>query len=242
MQCFIIQPFDDGKYDARYYDIIQPAIERCGLYPYRVDLDPNVDIPIAAIEEKIRESCLCISDITENNPNVWYETGYACACGKKMILMACKDERTVFPFDIRHRNLLLYSTGSLTNFQELSEQLAARIRAATMTVCGPDGVYTGKIVQVVKNESRHFTFYRLERRLDLTPFGIQEYRLGETHWIADWNRLNEPCRIGDTLSFSIQRVSEPEAFPHAACARTITPRSLCYDGAYGIDGLSSAHI
>lgn len=38
--CFIIQPFD-----KRYHDVFAPAVEAAELAPYRVDLDPEVDVP-----------------------------------------------------------------------------------------------------------------------------------------------------------------------------------------------------
>ena len=37
--CFVIQPFDHGKYDRRYEEIIKPTVEECGLIAYRVDED-----------------------------------------------------------------------------------------------------------------------------------------------------------------------------------------------------------
>ena len=54
--CFIIQPFDKGKFDKRFEDTFRPAIEEAGLEAYRVDQDPNVEIPIEAIEEGIRDA------------------------------------------------------------------------------------------------------------------------------------------------------------------------------------------
>jgi hypothetical protein len=35
--CFVIQPFDLGKYDEHYRDIFAPAITDAELRPYRVD-------------------------------------------------------------------------------------------------------------------------------------------------------------------------------------------------------------
>lgn len=40
--CFVIQPFDSGKFDKRFLDINKPAIESAGLEAYRVDNDPSV--------------------------------------------------------------------------------------------------------------------------------------------------------------------------------------------------------
>ena len=50
--CFEIQPFDGGKYDKRFADIYVPAIEAAELTPYRVDKDPNVDVPVESIEDR----------------------------------------------------------------------------------------------------------------------------------------------------------------------------------------------
>ena len=74
-KCFVIQPFDNDKYDRRYTDVFAPAISRAGLEPYRVDKDLGVKIPIVDIEKGIAESSLCFAEISNDNPNVWYELG-----------------------------------------------------------------------------------------------------------------------------------------------------------------------
>ena len=62
--CFVIQPFDSGKFDKRFDDVYKPAIEAAGLDAYRVDRDPKVEIAIEAIEEGIRNSAICLADVT----------------------------------------------------------------------------------------------------------------------------------------------------------------------------------
>lgn len=62
--CFVIQPFDNEKFDKRYHDIFKPAIEATGLSSYRVDEDESVEIPIDTIEEKIKSASICLADIT----------------------------------------------------------------------------------------------------------------------------------------------------------------------------------
>ena len=49
--CFMIQPFDGGKFDKRYEDVFKPAIEAAGLEAYRVDNDDLATVPIEMIEE-----------------------------------------------------------------------------------------------------------------------------------------------------------------------------------------------
>ena len=127
--CFVIQPFDGGAFDKRYDDILIPAIEAAGLTPYRVDRDPTVSIPIEKIEEEIRRSNICLADISTNNPNVWFELGYAFAAGKEVVLVCKFDSQPKFPFDIQHRSITQYKTDAPSDFEELKDKISHRLRA-----------------------------------------------------------------------------------------------------------------
>lgn len=128
--CFVIQPFDSGKFDKRFDDVYRPAIEAAGLDAYRVDRDPGVDVPIDAIEEGIRTATICLADITTDNPNVWYELGFAFAAGRPVV-MVCSKERPdkKYPFDIQHRAIVSYGADSPSDFDALKASLTARIKA-----------------------------------------------------------------------------------------------------------------
>jgi hypothetical protein len=128
--CFVIQPFDSGKFDKRFQDIYKPAIEAAGLEAYRVDQDPGVSVPIESIEKGIRAAAVCLADITADNPNVWYELGYAFA-GERPVVMVCSEERTgkKYPFDIQHRSIIPYSADAPSDFDKLRDNLTARISA-----------------------------------------------------------------------------------------------------------------
>lgn len=128
--CFVIQPFDSGKFDKRFDDVYLPAIENAGLDAYRVDRDPRVEVPIDAIEDGIRNSAVCLADITTDNPNVWYELGFAFAAGRPVV-MVCSKERPdkKYPFDIQHRTVTAYEADSSSDFEKLKHILTARIKA-----------------------------------------------------------------------------------------------------------------
>jgi len=128
--CFVIQPFDSGKFDKRFTDIYKPAIEAAGLEAYRVDQDPGVLVPIDSIEKGIRQAALCLADITADNPNVWYELGFAFAAGKPVV-MVCAEERTgkKYPFDIQHRSIIPYLADAPSDFDKLRDSLTAKIAA-----------------------------------------------------------------------------------------------------------------
>lgn len=127
--CFIIQPFDKGPFDKRYEDIIAPAVGAAGLEPYRVDRDPSATIPIEQIEEGIRRADACLADISTNNPNVWFELGYAIAAGKPVILVCEYQEGRHFPFDVQHRAIIVYKTESARDFDSLKTLIIERLKA-----------------------------------------------------------------------------------------------------------------
>ena len=128
--CFVIQPFDSGKFDKRFDDVYVPAIKTAGLDAYRVDRDPGVEVPIDAIEEGIRNAAVCLADITTDNPNVWYELGFAFAAGRPVV-MVCSNERTSwkYPFDIQHRTVINYKPESPSDFDSLRTALTERVKA-----------------------------------------------------------------------------------------------------------------
>ena len=125
--CFVIQPFDKDKFDKRYKDIFEPAIIAAGLEPYRVDRDPSVRIPIEQIEEGIKNSKLCFAEITSDNPNVWYELGFAFALDKDVVMVT--EERLKFPFDIQHKHVIKYKTSSKSDFEKLELDISTKLKA-----------------------------------------------------------------------------------------------------------------
>jgi len=133
--CFVIQPFDSGKFDKRFADIYKPSIEAAGLEAYRVDHDPGVLVPIESIEKGIKQAAICLADITADNPNVWYELGYAFA-SERPVVMVCSEERTgkKYPFDIQHRSVIPYLADSPSDFDKLRDSLTAKIKAIIIQV------------------------------------------------------------------------------------------------------------
>jgi hypothetical protein len=128
--CFVIQRFDGGHYDRLYEEIFDPAIRKADLTPYRVDRDPSASIPIETIEQRISESEACLAEISEDNPNVWYELGYAIARETPLCLV-CAATRDRFPFDIQHRQIIRYPAHPLpTDYDSLKGAITARLIAA----------------------------------------------------------------------------------------------------------------
>lgn len=132
-KCFIIQPFDKDKFDRRFEDVFKPAIIKADLEPYRIDQDLSVRIPIEDIEKGIKESAICFAEITTDNPNVWYELGFAFASEKDVVLVCSEERQGKFPFDIQHRQIIKYSTSSKSDFETLEDTITKKIFALRST-------------------------------------------------------------------------------------------------------------
>lgn len=129
--CFVIQPFTD-TYNKRFDDLYKPAIEAAGMTAYRVDQDSSATVLVEAIERNIKRAAVCLADITEDNPNVWYELGFAYAAGRPVVMVCCDDRQKTgkrFPFDIQHRAVVTYKTESPRDFQAFKESLTEKLKA-----------------------------------------------------------------------------------------------------------------
>jgi len=127
--CFVIQPFDGGRFDKRYEDVIAPAVRSTGLESYRVDRDPSVSVPIDDIQAGIEAAAVCLADISTDNPNVWFELGYAIAARREVVLICSDERKTPFPFDVQHRSIIKYSSEAPRDFEALQQKIRARIEA-----------------------------------------------------------------------------------------------------------------
>ena len=126
--CFVIQPFDSGMFDKRFNEIYRPALEQAGLDPYRVDQDPSVQVPIESIHEGIRSAAICLADITTDNPNVWYELGFALALDRDVVLVCSNERKSNYPFDIQHRTVIEYKTESVSDYSSLQKDVTEKAR------------------------------------------------------------------------------------------------------------------
>ena len=101
---FIAMPYKEDFDNVYYYGIKKP-IEDIGRQCERVDQEKFVGDIVERIKTRIKESELIIADITGNNPNVFYEVGYAQGIGKKVVLISQEKEA---PFDLRTQRQIIY--------------------------------------------------------------------------------------------------------------------------------------
>ena len=182
-RCCVFQPFDNGgPYDKRYDEVISPAIEAAELEPYRVDRDPGAEIPIDTLHDEIRRSAACLADITPDNPNVWYELGYAVASDQPVV-MICKKGRKL-PFDMHHRSTAFYELESPKDFDQLKNDITTRLRAAITKRAKVQDVVSASPVKATEGLEPHeiSTLALIIANRD----SAEDY--ANTHWIREGMR------------------------------------------------------
>jgi len=121
---FVLMPFDK-EFDDVYHLGIKPACMEAGAYAERVNEQIFHESILDRIYNQISKADVIIADMTGRNPNVFYETGYAHALGKPVILLT----RTVddIPFDLQHYPHIIYK-GSISDLiPELIKRVAFAI-------------------------------------------------------------------------------------------------------------------
>lgn len=104
---FVIMPFGPS-FDPVYAMFIEPSLRTAGFNPQRADDILSQRNILQDIVEGIENSSLVVADLTDSNPNVFYELGLAHARGKPVLLITQSVEDV--PFDLRSYRLITYST------------------------------------------------------------------------------------------------------------------------------------
>lgn len=102
---FVIFPFKE-LFDDVYHLGIRAACNEAGALCTRVDGPGFSSNVLAQIERHIRDADAIVADLTDKDPNVLYEFGYAYSLNKKVILLARNLED--IPFDLRHHPVVIY--------------------------------------------------------------------------------------------------------------------------------------
>lgn len=103
--CFVMMPFG-GWFDRYYQEVYVPAIKEAGLEPVRADELFSTGSVMEQIWEQITKAKVLLADLTDKNPNVFYELGLAHAAIKPVVFTAARIDDV--PFDLRHLRVIVY--------------------------------------------------------------------------------------------------------------------------------------
>lgn len=120
----------------------------------------------------IEQASLCVADLTTNNPNVMWETGYAMAAGKPTILIC--QHVDALPFDLKVHRVLEYEHTDVSvlvpTLAEAVRQTVSRHSIASVTHAEAHSVTSAPVIAVTGSTSVHQG--RARRRIEslLQPY------------------------------------------------------------------------
>lgn len=102
--CFGILPFSH-PYPALFDNVIWPIVQQHGFH-YEIADRGRLGVVADHIWEGINRASLILAEISEDNPNVWFECGLAHAMNKQVVMFRRKDRP--IPFDVGHLRVIRY--------------------------------------------------------------------------------------------------------------------------------------
>ena len=124
-KAFVVMQFS-SPYNELYHEVIKSVCKKYKLDVIRADETYGPGIILTDIIKQLNESRLIIADISNPNPNVFYEVGYAHALNKPTILIAETD--TKLPFDVSPFRTLFYEN-TIAGKQKIEDGLEKHIQA-----------------------------------------------------------------------------------------------------------------
>jgi hypothetical protein len=117
-KAFVVMQFTES-FNTLFEEVIKPVCRQFGYNAIRGDDSFTSGSIINEITQSIQDASVVIADITPDNPNVYYEVGYAHALNKPTILLSDK-ARDILPFDVSGFRTLFYedSIGGKRKVQE----------------------------------------------------------------------------------------------------------------------------
>jgi hypothetical protein len=123
--CFVLIPFAE-KFTPIYEDHIKPTVEKSGLRCERADEIVGTGLITWDIWEKINRARFLIADLTDRNPNVFYELGLAHSLSKDVILLS--QSMDFVPFDLKSLRCIEYEF-TPRGTQQLEKAISATTEA-----------------------------------------------------------------------------------------------------------------
>jgi hypothetical protein len=122
-------PFGIPDLEDLYSEFILPVLDVCKVECARGDDIFGSNVVMEDVKAAIATADLVIADLSDQNPNVFYEVGIAHTLGKPVLLLSQSIEDV--PFDLRHRRVLPYEYTPIG-----CKRLVARLREPVLAMLG----------------------------------------------------------------------------------------------------------
>jgi hypothetical protein len=133
--CFVIGPIGDPGSDIRKRSdqvlrhVISPAVASCGYdQPVRADQISEPGLITSQVIQHIVDDILVVADLTDRNPNVFYELAIRHAIRKPLVQLISKDEQ--IPFDVAGTRTIHLDVQDLDSVEEAKNEMVSQIKHA----------------------------------------------------------------------------------------------------------------
>jgi hypothetical protein len=130
--CFVIMPIGDESSETRRRSdqvlkhIIKPAAELCGYAAIRADEIDKPGLITSQVIQRVIDDPLVIADLTETNPNVFYELAIRHAIRKPLVQIIEKGQR--IPFDVAGTRTVHVDHKDLDSVSSAKEEIVRQIK------------------------------------------------------------------------------------------------------------------
>jgi hypothetical protein len=129
--CFVISPIGDVESDTRKRAdkilkyVIAPAVAERGYEALRADQISEPGMITSQVIQHIVEDPLVVADLTDRNPNVFYELALRHALRKPLVQLIKKGEQ--LPFDVAGSRTIYVDHRDLDSVEEAKQQIGAQV-------------------------------------------------------------------------------------------------------------------
>jgi hypothetical protein len=123
---FVAMPFAEQYTDRFHYGIVG-AVNAAGFLCERADLASFTGDVVAWVKDRIGSAALVVADLTDANPNVYLEVGYAWGRGVNTVLIVADGDD--LKFDVRTQRCLVFRS-----IRHLEELLTSELKSLKVPV------------------------------------------------------------------------------------------------------------
>lgn len=130
--CFVISPLGDPESETRKRSdqvlrhVVRPAVESCGYEAVRADEIDKPGMITSQVIQHVVEDPLVVADLTERNPNVFYELAIRHALRKPLVQITRKGE--AIPFDVADTRTIYVDHRDLDSVQAAKDDIVKQVK------------------------------------------------------------------------------------------------------------------
>ncbi len=132
--CFVVAPIGEPNTDIRKRSdqvlkhIVRPAVEPLGYEVLRADKIAEPGLITSQVIQHVLEDSLVVADLTDRNPNVFYELALRHAVRKPLVQLVRTGEK--LPFDIAGMRTISVDHEDLDSVAEAIEEIGRQVTAS----------------------------------------------------------------------------------------------------------------